>query len=255
MKNKKILVLAKESRSTKILLGALDNQFNIDKIILEKGVSSKTFIKRRIKKLGLIKVIGQVIFLAISKAIIRGEERINTILNENGLAIKELDEQKILRVGNINDEKVIQSINNCKPDLILVNGTGIIKKKLLQTCSCPIINTHTGITPLYRGVHGGYWALVNQDRKNCGVTVHLIDKGIDTGGIIEQRNIEINSSDNYFTYPIKQLIAGIEILQEQIPKILKGNISLIESPKGNSRLWSHPTIWEYIYNRFAKGVK
>ena len=41
---------------------------------------------------------------------------------------------------------------------------------------------HAGITPQYRGVHGGYWAVVNNDPEHCGVTIHFVDKGIDTGG-------------------------------------------------------------------------
>jgi methionyl-tRNA formyltransferase len=35
------------------------------------------------------------------------------------------------------------------------------------------VNIHVGITPKYRGVHGTYWALVNNDVENSGVTVHL----------------------------------------------------------------------------------
>jgi folate-dependent phosphoribosylglycinamide formyltransferase PurN len=48
------------------------------------------------------------------------------------------------------------------------------------------VNIHVGITPKYRGVHGTYWALVNNDVENSGVTVHFVDEGIDTGNIINQ---------------------------------------------------------------------
>jgi len=70
------------------------------------------------------------------------------------------------------------------PDVVVVNGTRIIAEKVLHSVPATFLNTHSGITPLYRGAHGGYWALVKKDRANCGVTIHVVDAGIDTGGIV-----------------------------------------------------------------------
>jgi folate-dependent phosphoribosylglycinamide formyltransferase PurN len=67
------------------------------------------------------------------------------------------------------------------PDLVIVNGTRIISKKVLSSINSKFVNIHVGITPKYRGVHGTYWALVNNDVENSGVTVHFVDEGIDTG--------------------------------------------------------------------------
>jgi methionyl-tRNA formyltransferase len=53
------------------------------------------------------------------------------------------------------------------------------------------INTHTGIHK-YSGVHGAYWALVSNDKENCGVIVDKLDQGIDTGEIITQCTIVLN---------------------------------------------------------------
>ena len=61
----------------------------------------------------------------------------------------------------------------------MVNGTRIISSRVLDSIGCPIINTHAGITPRYRGVHGGYWALAEGHPEEVGTTVHLVDKGIE----------------------------------------------------------------------------
>ena len=53
---------------------------------------------------------------------------------------------------------------------------------LLEAVPAVFLNTLAGITPSYRGVHGAYWALVQRQPDACGVTVHLVDAGIDTGG-------------------------------------------------------------------------
>jgi methionyl-tRNA formyltransferase len=63
------------------------------------------------------------------------------------------------------------------------------------------INTHTGIHK-YSGVHGAYWALVSNDKENCGVIVDKLDQGIDTGEIITQCTIEISKLVNFITYLI-----------------------------------------------------
>ena len=51
----------------------------------------------------------------------------------------------------------------------MINGTRIISKATLGCVPAVFINTHVGITPTYRGVHGGYWSLVEGERARCGV--------------------------------------------------------------------------------------
>lgn len=140
------------------------------------------------------------------------------------------------------------------PDVVIVNGTRIIAGKILNCVDSVFVNTHAGITPKYRGVHGAYWALANDDYENCGVTVHLVDTGIDTGGILRQKNIEIKGSDNFTTYTLLQIAEGIDLMRESLSDILTNNISLL-NVRGRSELWSHPTIWGYLFLRLARGVK
>lgn len=113
---------------------------------------------------------------------------------------------------------------------------------------------HVGITPKYRGVHGGYWALANQDKDNCGVTVHFIDKGIDTGEVISQARINPDKKDNFTTYPLLQQIKGIELMKKVIRDIAENNIETFK-PDLESKLWTHPTMFNYLFNRVFKGVK
>ena len=107
---------------------------------------------------------------------------------------------------------------------------------------------------MYRGVHGTYWALVNRDIENSGVTVHFIDEGIDTGNIIKQRQVIPTSKDNFITYPVLQLAFGIELLIPSIKDFFIRDIP-ISKEKGESKLYYHPTIWEYLYYRVVRKVK
>jgi methionyl-tRNA formyltransferase len=115
---------------------------------------------------------------------------------------------------------------------------------------------HAGITPRYRGVHGGYWALAEDNPHLVGTTVHFVDTGIDTGGILDQAFFEIGASDNFVTYPYLHTKAGIPVLLDAVKLTLSGGVKVCEhSPAEISKLRHHPTIWFYLYNRLRKGVK
>ena len=58
----KIVLLAGKGLTTHILYNAINEEFRIEKIILEKPVSKKEFLKKRIRHLGVGKVSGQVLF-------------------------------------------------------------------------------------------------------------------------------------------------------------------------------------------------
>ena len=138
---------------------------------------------------------------------------------------------------------------------MVVNGTRIISEKVLNAVNSFFINTHTGITPKYRGVHGAYWALTQDDMENCGVTVHLVDKGIDTGDILYQTTIKITEEDNFNTYPYLQVLEAIPLMLKALDDIIKGTVKIISRKDLESKLWTHPTIFEYLQYRMTKGIK
>ena len=117
-----------------------------------------------------------------------------------------------------------------------------------------MINTHVGITPKYRGVHGGYWALVEKNIKCFGTTVHLVDSGIDTGCIIAQKAIQISRRDNFSTYPLLQVIEGLECLDVAIKQAEEKKITITENTL-DSNLFFHPTITKYLFHRLINHVK
>ena len=110
---------------------------------------------------------------------------------------------------------------------------------------------HAGITPMYRGVHGAYWAYALGDDSNAGVTVHLVDAGIDTGDVLYQANIEASDDDNFTTYPLLQIEAGLPHLIQAVDDALHDNLKPYKA-QGNSQLHYHPTIWGYLWNRFLR---
>jgi methionyl-tRNA formyltransferase len=242
----RVVMLAGPGDSTNIVFNAIEP----DLVILEERVSQLRLIRRRIKKLGLWTVVGQVLFRAIIVPLLRqlSKKRIREIKRVNGLDDAPVPSDRVIFVHSVNDDSTVMALKRANPDVVVVNGTRIIAEKVLRAVPATFLNTHAGITPLYRGVHGGYWALVNKDRANCGVTVHVVDAGIDTGDIVYQARIEPSSADTFVTYPYLQLAAAIDLLRHAITEAANGTIVRLPPPTGESRLWTHPTAVEYLRN-------
>jgi methionyl-tRNA formyltransferase len=255
----RILLLASRDDPAKdMVYNAINPLYEISLVILEKPVNKLSMIKRRVKKLGIIKVLGQLAFQTIVVKLLTSlsKKRRKELMKSLNLNTAKIPAEKIEQVDTINDDICLEHIRSFNPDLILVKGTRIISKKILSCTKAPFINMHVGITPRYRGVHGAYWALANKDRGNAGTTIHYVDAGIDTGNIIAQQTIGITSKDNFVTYPLLQIAAGIELLKSIIPQVLSGNKNTVAvKAVTGSRLWYHPTIWYYLRRRIFNGVK
>tara|TARA_R100000935_G_scaffold198_1_gene557 strand:+ start:12252 stop:13019 length:768 start_codon:yes stop_codon:yes gene_type:complete len=254
----KILILGGKGEGTVFLYNALRESFSIEKLIIEEPVSKSKLIKRRVKRLGFLKVFNQLLFqiFVVRILIFFSKQRRNELLKEKQLIKTPIQQDKVTHVVTINSEKTISIIKDVNPDIILVSGTRIIGKKVLSCSKAKFINLHVGITPKYRGVHGGYWALANNEPENCGVTVHLVDQGIDTGKVLAQSIIKPTGKDNFVTYPYLQFSAGII----QIKSVLRYYKSHNFFPEFNvndttSKLYYHPTFTGYLFKRFVKGVK
>lgn len=252
--NNKIVLLGTDCDSTWIVANYLNEYYHIKAILIEEKVSKSKLIKNRIKRLGYLKVLGQLCFQVFLYPIILSQslKRINQICHINNLnrSSNKLSD-KITDVKNVNAENCIDLLASLDYDVVVINGTRILSKKLLKAIKKPIINTHVGITPKYRGVHGAYWALANDDKENCGVTVHLVDMGIDTGEILYQAKITPLKQDNFATYPYLQIAEALPLLKEAIIKPTE----VIVTANVTSKLWYHPTIFDYLINFIFKSTK
>ena len=252
---KNIVLLCSDGDSTKAVYQALRSEFGKIIVIMEDDIPKSLLVKRRIKKLGLFPVFGQLLFMSAVVPVLRfsGKNRIKEL--KETLKIRDIEDE-IIRIDSVNSESGRAALQSADPELVVVNGTRIISKETLQCVNAKFVNMHAGITPLYRGVHGGYWALLEKNANLVGTTIHFVDTGIDTGNIIEQAFFEVSPADNFATYPYLHTKAGIDILVKNIKLILDGNL------EGNNRqmnlpskLRYHPTIWQYIYHYIKQKVR
>jgi len=95
-----------------------------------------------------------------------------------------------------------------------------------------LFNIHFSLLPKYKGMFTSIIPILSNE-KTTGVTFHKIDKGIDTGDIIAQKEFEINLMDNARDVYHQYIQNGILLVKQCLEKLLKNEF--IESKPQNSR--------------------
>jgi len=119
---------------------------------------------------------------------------------------------------SINNKKYVKILRELKPDIICVMGTCLIRKKIMSIPEY-ILNIHLGLSPYYRGGRTNFWPIVNKEPQYCGVTVHKISLGIDSGDIIYNGLPKIEMGDTATSINSKLIIIGTELMKRAIRNI------------------------------------
>ena len=223
-------------------------------LIIDPPESKKLFIKRRVRMLGYVTVFGQLAFSALQKIVrARSTARLAEIIETHNLDMQPNDKVRLHRVPTVNSDKCRALLKELNPKVVFVHGTRIIKGKTLKSIEAPFVNFHAGINPAYRGQHGAYWARANGDDEHAGVTVHMIDEGVDTGQVLYQKQIEVARGDNITTYQHLQTATALPLVRQAIDDALAGELKP-HRVKLPSKQWFHPTIWGYVWAGLRYGA-
>ena len=254
MQAERIGLLTTDGDPARIAARRLAVQFSNLTVIVEEPISRFVLLRRRIRRLGVINVAGQLAFMLFQRLqYLLSRNRIAEIMRQFSLEPRWPDTQEVIHVPSVNSPECIAHLQRLKPRAVLVVGTRLIDRKILSAIDAPFINYHAGITPKYRGVHGGYWARAQNDLENCGVTVHIVDEGIDTGTVLFQARVTPTAKDNFSTFPYLQVAAVLPLLEQAARDAIAGTLKP-QSGVLPSQLWVHPTLWYYVTNGLRRGA-
>jgi methionyl-tRNA formyltransferase len=134
-----------------------------------------------------------------------------------------LDRPELVReFPHINHPDVVALARELKPDLICVFGTSLIRGDLLKEGRLGIANLHGGLSPEYRGADCTFWALYNGEPEKVGCTLHWIDAGIDTGGLIAHISPEVHADDDELTLFWRAVQRSAEVYAEFVRRLGQG---------------------------------
>lgn len=122
------------------------------------------------------------------------------------------------------DEAFVQILRDLNPDVMVVIAFGqILPESILEIPAYGCINIHVSLLPKYRGASPLQWAVLDGETES-GVTTMMMDAGIDTGDILEQKVIPLDPKETYGSIYDKLSMAGGALIVSTLEKIEKGTI-------------------------------
>ncbi|MCF6767559.1 phosphoribosylglycinamide formyltransferase [Thiotrichales bacterium 19S11-10] len=115
------------------------------------------------------------------------------------------------------DQALVDIITPYQPDFIILAGfMRILTPTFIHSFKDKIINIHPSLLPKYKGLHTHKQALENNDKEH-GTTVHVVNEALDSGAIIDQAKFDIEPSDT-----IEALETKIKVLEHQLyPRVIQ----------------------------------
>jgi hypothetical protein len=94
------------------------------------------------------------------------------------------------RVRSLTDPEPLRRL---RPDLVVLVGADLVPASMLEIPPLGTINPHYGLLPAYRGMNVTEWSVYHGDP--VGVTIHLVDAGVDTGPILLREEIALEPGE------------------------------------------------------------
>lgn len=143
----------------------------------------------------------------------------------------------LLKINNINDREVIESLEKHEIDwLFIIGWSQIAKTEILETPSKGCIGMHPTLLPIGRGRAAIPWAILKGLEKT-GVTMFKLDEGVDTGDIIGQGVIELYKDTTSTELYKKVDDMHITLISKYWDDIVKDKIVLTKQDESKATEW------------------
>ncbi|MGN0132708.1 MAG: methionyl-tRNA formyltransferase [Lachnospiraceae bacterium] len=130
----------------------------------------------------------------------------------------------VLTPVKIKAEEAVEKLREYPADIFVVAAFGqILSEEILQMPKYGCINIHASLLPEYRGAAPIQWSIID-GKKETGITIMQMDRGLDTGDILFQKKVPITPEDTGESLFDKLARTGSEFITEALLKIEKGDV-------------------------------
>jgi methionyl-tRNA formyltransferase len=130
----------------------------------------------------------------------------------------------VIQIEKFKEAGTIERLAVLAPDLIVVAAFGLILPAgVLNLPRFGCLNVHPSLLPRHRGASPVTTAILQGD-EITGVTIMLLDAGMDTGPILNQREVPISDEDTTGSLDVKLSKIGAQLLVETLPLWIEGSI-------------------------------
>lgn len=150
-------------------------------------------------------------------------------LKLNKSAVKQYAEEhlqgiKLMQPVSLKDETFLAELKEIDADLFIVVAFRMLPEVVWAMPRLGTFNLHGSLLPLYRGAAPINWAIIKGEEKS-GVTTFLIDKEIDTGNILMQRECPIEKDETVGTLYDKLMEIGAGLVVETVEGLVGGKLA------------------------------
>lgn len=133
--------------------------------------------------------------------------------------------KQLHRCRTMNDPEALALVQKERPQGLITFGTRKVRPELFRSAgwSC---NVHRGILPKYRGLDSEYWASYFGDFSAIGTTLHRLEERLDTGAILSQRKLALQSGMEPHHLRYHTTLLAADLLEELLSSVGTG-----ESPR------------------------
>ena len=171
-----------------------------------------------------------------------------------------LNEIELIELDSFDNEDIFKKLVSLNVDIFVVVAFRVLPEKYISIPQFGSINLHASLLPKYRGAAPIQWSLMNGD-KTTGISIFQIEKKIDTGKIITQKEINIEKNDDFAYLSNKLSYLGAEALVDSLNQIERGNVDYIEQK--NSLVTKAPKItkemlhirWEWSARKINNWIR
>jgi methionyl-tRNA formyltransferase len=161
----------------------------------------------------------------------------------------------------LKNKEFVDYFSGIYPDLAVVAAFGqILPREILKIPKLGCINVHPSLLPKYRGAAPINWALIRGEVKT-GVTIMLMDEGMDTGDFLTQEETMIEPTETFGKLNDRLAVMGARLLLKTIDMLLEGNAS--RTPQDSSLATYAPRLkkedglirWDADVNRTVNLIR
>ncbi len=138
----------------------------------------------------------------------------------------------VYQPARVRSENFLNIFRQISPNMVVLVAFGqILPKEIIDAPKFGCLNVHPSLLPMYRGAAPINWPIINGDRKT-GVTIMLMDEGVDSGDILLQEEADIDIDSTFDDLHEKLSSMGARLLIRTVNGVMSGTIAGI--PQGDS---------------------
>lgn len=152
-----------------------------------------------------------------------------------------------LTVSSPNSVKAEAFIRECAPDVTLALCKNLLKPAIFSIPAHGTFVLHPGICPEYRNAHGCFWALVNGDLANVGMTMLRIDEGVDTGPVFGYFRTSIDEvRESHVRIQSRVTFDNLPAIMTTLRAIVAGDARPLDTTGRHSAVWGQPWLTRHL---------